>query len=352
MKIVRKSSGNRLPEKWFRRGLWLVAVIFASFLIGLGGKIVEDLPQAEPFRDLEYYLDHKTYDPLERQRESLQRQSEQLFQDYEIIEKSLESHKEQIILEQRSLNNWLAARSVTEQSEQNPQVLQRTRKLDEMRQQEHALLLRKDELEDRQRQNIRETDEVEKAVGKLEDAARERKEADERRIELTVFLYRLLLTLPLLAIAGYLFAKHRQSKWWPFVWGFIGFALFAFFVELVPYLPDYGGYVRYLVGIAVTVAAGRYAVLAMQRYLERKQAEEAMPQNQKQELDYDSAQTAMSKGICPRCERSLDFGNTKLDFCPHCSVHLFSYCTQCKTRHNAFDRYCFHCGCKAGNHDR
>ena len=28
------SKALRLSEKWFRRGLWLVAVVFASFLIG------------------------------------------------------------------------------------------------------------------------------------------------------------------------------------------------------------------------------------------------------------------------------------------------------------------------------
>ena len=33
----------RLTERWFQRALWLLAVIFAWFLIGLGGLIVGDL---------------------------------------------------------------------------------------------------------------------------------------------------------------------------------------------------------------------------------------------------------------------------------------------------------------------
>ena len=39
------SKALRLSEKWFRRGLWLVAFVFAGFLIGLGGTVVDDLPK-------------------------------------------------------------------------------------------------------------------------------------------------------------------------------------------------------------------------------------------------------------------------------------------------------------------
>ncbi|MBS1159425.1 MAG: putative rane protein [Proteobacteria bacterium] len=31
------SKALRLSEKWFRLGLWLVALVFAGFLVGLGG---------------------------------------------------------------------------------------------------------------------------------------------------------------------------------------------------------------------------------------------------------------------------------------------------------------------------
>ena len=141
----------------------------------------------------------------------------------------------------------------------------------------------------------------------LEQGAQQQLDAASRALELRVFAYRLALTLPLLAVAGWLFAKKRHCPYWPFVWGFIFFALFAFFVELVPYLPSYGGYVRYVVGILLTVIVGRQAIIALQRYLERQRAAEALPDNQRREnLGYDIALARMGKSVCPGCERGVD----------------------------------------------
>jgi predicted RNA-binding Zn-ribbon protein involved in translation (DUF1610 family) len=166
---------------------------------------------------------------------------------------------------------------------------------------------------------------------------------------LRVFLYRLLLTLPLLVAAGWLFAKKRQSTYWPFVWGFIFFALFAFFVELVPYLPSYGGYVRYIVGIAVTALVGRQAILALNRYLEKQKLAEQLPDAQRRTgLSYDTALTRLSKGVCPGCERAVDLKNSAIDFCPHCGIGLFDHCKQCSTRKSAFAKFCHACGATAG----
>ena len=51
------SKGLRLTEQWMGRALWLVAFIFASFLIGLGGKIVENLWDVEAPLSVEHFMD-------------------------------------------------------------------------------------------------------------------------------------------------------------------------------------------------------------------------------------------------------------------------------------------------------
>ena len=224
--------------------------------------------------------------------------------------------------------------------------------MDELKAKEQTLQQQYAAIQQRQLDNRQQRDRNEKELEQEQNDASKRKEKDDRRIELQVFLYRLALTLPLLLIGGYLFAKKRRSRWWPFVWGFIYFALFAFFVELVPYLPSYGGYVRYAVGILMTILIGRYAIVAMNRYLERKRNEEALPADERQQqMDYDRAQQCTAKGICPGCERPLDFQHPEMDYCPHCSINLFNRCGNCNTRKSAFNRYCFHCGSAAGSND-
>ncbi len=335
----------RWSEKWFHRGLWLVAFVFAWFLVGLGSTIVGDLPQVEQQRTLDDFLDPQRAPQVRQAIDAAQRAARDAQGALDQAQLRHQAAQANHRAARDTFGNWLNTRNATQRPEQDPELIERTRQLDGYRQTERDALAAV-EAQQQAALNAQQAQQGAQAeLQEMQEAARQSYESARRAQELRVFLYRLALTLPLLVAAGWLFAKQRKSTYWPFVWGFIFFALFAFFVELVPYLPSYGGYVRYIVGIVLTVIGGRYAIRALQRYLERQQQAEALPDRQRrQELDYDLAQTRLAKGVCPGCERAVDLKDPKNDFCPHCGMGLHNHCGACQARKSAFARYCYSCG--------
>lgn len=335
----------RLTEKWMQRGLWLVALVFASFLIGLGGTLVGDLPKVEQPLLLDDFMDKPAVTALRgsiRTTESAERDADAALEQAQLKRRVAQADS---AAARETFNNWLLTRRATQLADQDPELVARTRALDGLKDKERtagmAVEAQQQAALDARQSTVRER----RRLADMEQAAQQALNAEYRRVELRVFLYRLALTLPLLVAAGWLFMKKRQSTWWPFVWGFILFALFAFFVELVPYLPSYGGYVRYLVGIVVTVLIGRQAIIALNRYLERQKLAEQLPDAQRRkELSYDTALARLSKGVCPGCERPVDLKNPEIDFCPHCGIGLFEHCPACSTRKSAFAKFCHACG--------
>ena len=168
---------------------------------------------------------------------------------------------------------------------------------------------------------------------------------------------RLALTLPLLAVSAWFIAKKRGSSYWPLYRGFVLFSLFAFFVELVPYLPSYGGYVRIIVGIAIAVGFAHFVIRGMNRYLQNKQVEEAQPEEEKRKaIAYETAVSKISDGQCPSCDRAFaakaggkgkDAPVAEVDYCVHCGFCLFDTCNNCGRRDNSFYKYCGTCGVAA-----
>ena len=338
-------KGLRAPERVFRVVLWIVAVIFASFLIGLGSLVVEDLPKVDTRVVLDDFLDKPRAAALDAK-----------LRDDQIALKAAADRLASQRLRQQSthaaydsakgaFDNWVATRTSTQRSDQDPEVLARTKELDTLiaasRQADSAA----EEIDAERVKLEQDAEALGEARRQLDDAAAAPYQAALRRMELHVFLIRLAITLPPLALAAWLFVKQRKSRWWPFVWGFVFFAAFTFFVELVPYLPSYGGYVRYLVGIVVTVLVGRYAIVGMQRYLERQRAAEAQSEVvRRQSLSYEHAIKSTNAGVCPGCERGFKVQDGEVNFCMHCGMTLFDHCPVCTKRKNAFFHFCPSCG--------
>ena len=339
------SKSLRFSEKWFRRGLWVVAFVFAWFLSGLGGAVVGDLPKIEQTQTLEDFMN-----PIE-----LKKVSEEI-RKAELNEREVNDALEQSRLkhsaaeadtdsEREKFIASVATRKATAQPDQDKELIARTERVDNLQALERVALA---QLEMQQKLLLDAQQASRKArlrLNELEQAAQGDYASARQGQELRVFGYRLALTLPLLFLAAWLYKKKRQSTYWPFVWGFIYFALFAFFVELVPYLPSYGGYIRYLVGIVITLLVGRQAILALQRYQDQQRLAEAQPETKRREvLEYDTALARLAKSICPGCERTVDLKDISIDYCPHCGIGLHDRCGACNTRKSTFSKYCHACG--------
>lgn len=342
------NKGLRLTETWMRRALWLVAFVFAGFLIGLGSQVIDNLAYLGPVPPEDAFVDPARAAPLKeamaqagKTRESAGEALAQAEHQYEVAESKTRSVRQ-------AFDNWVATRQSTSRPDQDAELIGRTRELDKLVAAEQAAFeaveaQKKIGLDANQAENR-----ARDAYESLLEPSRKLVYEQAMRAMRKVFWLRIGVTLPLLAVAGWLFKHKRNGTYWPFTWGFIFFALFAFFVELVPYLPSYGGYVRYGVGIVLTAIVGRYAIRWLHAWLERQKAAEALPEQERRTtMRYDLAMERVGKCLCPSCERPTNFKDKTLAHCPHCGIGLFDRCAACRTRKNAFARFCFSCGTPA-----
>lgn len=342
----------RVPEKFFSVVMWIVSLVFAGFLMGLGQLVIGDLPLASQPVQITQFIDPVALAKVQAERSALDARLDALSPRSEAAALRTESARKEYQSAKQQYDNWISTRQATTDAAQDPEVIGRTKRLDTLS------------------DAVREAEKVSEAISaerlaidnalsangvqrsNLEVGARDAYEAAEFKSELFVFGLRLLVTLPLLVLAGWLVLKKRKSEYWPLMRGFALFALYAFFFELVPYLPSYGGYVRYIVGIALTLVAGHYTIKWMRHYLAtRAVVEQQAEVERKQSIRYEDALKKMSSGVCPGCERAVATTDAvPADFCVHCGMNLFDHCAKCDSRKLSFFRYCMKCGTvAAGN---
>ncbi len=353
MKAVRR------PQFWFNLAMWLLSIVISTLLIQLGSLIMSDVPTAGKRIEKNDFVDAAMLEKTDAGIEALEialRSNKEAIEDAKF-------HRESRTLDYRTqranFDNWLATRYVTEADSQNPEIVSRATEIEQLKLDERKA---QRAVEDLTQEEVTKT----RALNDLKEERRQiLNDADApfkkalNFVVLKVFMLRLALTLPLLLISGWLITKKRGSSYWPIYRGFVLFSLFAFFVELVPYLPSYGGYVRYIVGMALALLFAHFSIKGMARYLDKKKAEEKRPETEKRKLiEYETAVKMISSGVCPSCDRQFEPGQpvrgekpseSKVDFCVHCGFCLFSKCTSCGARENSFYKFCGSCGVPAGN---
>ena len=307
----------RSPQRLFTAAMWLVSLVFAGFLIGLGDKIIDDLriTQAAPIQ--ENFADRAELAQARERIAAAQTAVRGLNNDSAAATAALSRARGAYESAKSSFDAWIATRKATGDPAKDPEVATRTDEVVQLRSEQERrqqALLEIQRRRDLQQQAITEG---QRDVQRLIDDGAKAFQHAVRVNEPTVFAWRLAFTLPLLVVAGGFVARRQNSRYWPLMRGFVIAAGFAFFFELVPYLPSYGGHVRYVVGIVLTLIAGHYSIRWTQRYLLRRQQEELQSEaDRRAHLNNEEALRKMKSDLCPGCERPImTTGDVKPDFC-------------------------------------
>lgn len=336
----------RVPERLFSLGMWVVSFVFAYFLSSLGGKIIGELPGVEQTVDPESFIPPEQLASARAGRKAVDARLATLQSQSNLIAPRLAAASNEYISEKSKFDSWIATRTATTDPRQDVELLRRQRAIDSLKTLETSVQGELDAVNLRLAETQQSSDSINTVFAQLQSDAQPAYERRKFSKELSVFLIRLIITLPLVLVALWLVMKKRKHPYWPLARGFVIFAVFTFFVQLVNYMPSYGGFVRNTVGIALTLVIAIYGIKAMQRYLAaRRESEQRSATERQRTLGHEEAIKKMNVGVCPGCERAIAGGTqSPSNFCVHCGLNLFDNCAACGTRKNSFFQYCPTCG--------
>jgi hypothetical protein len=340
------AQGVRVPERTYSILLWLLSIVFAAFIVGLGNLVIGDLPQVEEQVQQDQFVESAASERIRKELADNAQRRGAIDDKLEIARLQLEQAQRASQTGTETFQAWIQTRTATTNPQQDPEVIARTRNLEALKGNERALQAQVNELENERLPLDQRDSELQTRQSDLQARAQPAYERAMFWQELRIFALRLALALPMLLIATWMVMKKRKSDYWPLMRGFVLAAVFVFFVELVPYLPSYGGYVRYAVGIVLTIVAGHFLIKHMRAYFERRAAAEQQAEQERRKLvSHDEAFKKMAAKVCPGCDRPISTtGEAEANFCVHCGMTLFDHCPKCETRKMAFFRFCMTCG--------
>ena len=352
---------NKKLERTSRLINYIIAIALCWFLILLSGKVMDDVDEWEERPEVENFQNKVLLDSLSLKIDVIEQKQEQKNEKVASLENTAHIAKSNYDNARESFDNWLKARRTIGSPKEDKAVIARAKKLDdyyvieqEWRQELSVMM-----------QEIQNLDKRKVALQQLERQEEERAYEERtiaiRKYDMKIFLIRLLVILPILLIGIFFIIRLRRHKYWPLFLGFVLFSFYAFFFGLVPYLPSYGGYIRYAVGIILSIALGVYAINIIRAFIERKKNELKVSSTERAKtVKAETAEKALDNHMCPSCGKDFivkrwdnTIGDKKkkegsfgyvTNFCRFCGLELFKKCSVCGTENYAHLPYCSGCG--------
>jgi len=354
-------------ERTSRIVYYSISTILCIFLILLSNRIIGDLDRTTKMPYSQDFEDKSAIVLLNNDIEKLNIELDNLNSKKETVEKTIATAKDNHANEKQSFENWLQTRKTLGSPDKDQEVVARAKKLDEFYQVEQEWRTQLNALQTQIDKTQKERQEIQKNINKEQDKAYAKYEKALKKHELKVFLIRLIFVAPILVLGIFFFIRYRRHKFYPLFFGFSLFSIYAFFFGLVPYLPSYGGYVRYSVGVVLTVGLGYYAIKRIRQFIEKKQAElKISTQERAKNIQTITAEKALENHFCPSCGkdfllRKWEFPVAKdsetntykfvTTFCRHCGLELFKNCSNCGTKNFAHLLFCSSCGTKIAKNE-
>lgn len=336
-----------------------ISTILCLFLILLSNKIIAELDTTIARPIAINFENKEKMDKLTQKISKLTIDIEKLNTKKNTIEKTIQTAKENYSNEKQSFDNWVQTRTTLGSPDKDKEVIKRANNLDSFYKIEEAW---RNQLNSKQNEidiKIKQQQETQNLVEKEKLEAEEKYQKELKNYELKVFLVRLLFVAPIIAIGIFFFIRYRRHKFWPLFFAFTLFSIYTFFFGLVPYLPSYGGYVHYALGIILSSGIGYYAIKVIRQFIDDKQAElKSSTQERAKNLKIEVAEKALDNHFCPSCGKDfiikkwekpskvIDNEAYKMvtDFCRYCGLGLFIKCSKCEHKNYAHLPFCSCCG--------
>lgn len=303
-------GSSKKTERFLKIFNVAISLIFGFFLIGLGVNIIDDLDNWYSYPEYKEYSDYEKSEEILKKLQLLRREVNVINEKIDQLNEAYSATERNYNQEKESFQNWLETRKTLGNLNQDPEILSRLKKLDNINALKNAWRTNIDMYKDSLNSIQKAETQLNGELQKLKKEASFEYYSLLENYDFKIFIMRLAFAAPILSVGVYLFLKKRNSRLRAFVWGYFFFSLYVFFIGLIPYLPSYGGYIRYIVGIILTFFIGYYIIKQIAIYQAKKESELKKPsETRMKEIEHQAAVKSYKTHSCPSCEKDYSLRN-------------------------------------------